>query len=143
MALKFSNKNKPKESQKQSNDSMAEEVQAYIDLGRKIDDVMDSISADVKEQGALKKKILKAMDTHDADQKVILEGFDDTLEGSMKSNKSTLTGDKKVILNVLGEDLFIKISKFNITDLKSYVDENDLEKIITTERTGARKLKVK
>ncbi|NIT54906.1 MAG: hypothetical protein GWN00_01260 [Aliifodinibius sp.] len=122
---------------------MQDKVQEFIDLGRKIDDHMDAISDTVDRHKELKAEILEHMESYPADKKVTLPGHGDMLEGGPKANKSSLVGDNSYMLDNLGQTMFIQLANFSITDLKKYLEKNILEKVIKTERLGARKLRVK
>ena len=49
--------------------------------------------------------------------------------------------DFAAVLKKLGEKTFLEIAKVNIGDLETYLSGEELEKILTRERKGTRKLK--
>lgn len=64
---------------------------------------------------------------------------------SAKSNSSALKedGGKEAIFTLLGEENFVKLCSFGITDLRKYLTEEQLKDVLITERTGARTVKLK
>lgn len=146
MALKFkqnSGVKQAKEVKGEQLSALASTVQEYIDLGRQIDNALEPIKPLQDKQAGLKKIILSEMSNHPADKKVTIQGYDDTIEGSANSKKTSISEDNELILGVLGEELFVTLATFKSGDLKKYVDDTMLAKITSIEQTGARRLKIK
>lgn len=50
--------------------------------------------------------------------------------------------DKEEVIKILGIDTVLKIAKIGVGDLRKYLTEDQLSKVLTEARTGTRKVKI-
>lgn len=124
----------------------AARVQEFLDLDKELTKHAEKIAAKAKRHGELKKQFLAAVEESKVspDDKVELRGTDPKskiVEISPQSNKTVVT-DMEAAKKALGTELFMKIAKVTLSDLKDYLTKPQFESVTVTSRDGGRRLTI-
>ena len=119
-----------------------EVVDEYATLKNKLTKRQDNLKPLAKQVSDLEKGILGATDeVLDPSVKVTIPGEAFELELGAKGQKTILTDVDKVF-EILGFETFMKVAKVSVSDLKSYLNPDQLEEV-TEIKAGAIKRRVK
>ena len=118
-----------------------EVVDEYASLKTKLDKKKAKLAPLEKEVGKLEKGILGAVDEIlDPSVSIDLQGNESELKVGPKGQRTELADAEKA-MDILGTELFLKLAKISITDLKAYMTPEQLAEV--TQSTYAIKRRVK
>lgn len=130
---------------------LAEMADEYGELSQKItelqaDPAIAALLEAQKAQGKLATKIkAKADEALAEDEKRDVSGKKHTLTISAKGSESKVKedGGKEAIFEYLGEETFVSLCKFGITELRQYLNPKQLEDVLVTTHSKSRTIKLK
>lgn len=119
----------------------AELVDEFAKLSGKLAKKQDKIAPLVKAVAAMEKGILAAVDeVLDPSQPVNLVGDENELQVGAQGQRTSIT-NMALAVDLLGEELFLKLAKITMKDLQAYLTPEQLEQV--TEKKYATKRRVK
>ena len=121
---------------------LPETVDEYASKKAKLDSKMEKLSPLAKEVSALEKGIIGAVDeVIDPSVGIDLVGNDNELKLGPKGSRISLS-DAEGLLDMIGQELFLKLASVKVTDLKAYLTPDQLAKVTKSEYAIKRRMKV-
>ena len=122
---------------------LVEVIDSFIEKKTKLDKELAKLKPLQKEVDELEKLILAPVDeVMAAEVPVTLSGTKMDIGLTPKGNSTTIT-DMEQAKAWLGQELFMKIAKITLADLKTYLSGMQIEKITKEERTSKRRVTIK
>lgn len=117
-------------------------VDEYGSLVAELKDATEKLAPLTSKVSELAKGIIGAVDEIiDPSVPMVLDGNDYRLNLGAKGVK-LMSADSEAVIYELGTELFMKLAKVSITDLKAYCTPEQLEKITTSTFSIKRRMKV-
>jgi hypothetical protein len=119
-----------------------ETVDEYASLKAKLDKKNEKIAPLANAVSSLEKAILNAVDeVVDASVAFTLPGYDHELKLGPKGKRASIT-NMELAVDMLGQELFLKLAKITMEDLKAYLTPDQLAQVIKSEYTTKRRVKI-
>jgi len=118
----------------------AEVVDQYVRTKNKVAKFMAKIEPKVNKLEKLQANVLKLVDENvNAALKITLVGDEYELPIGARGNKTELI-NADLAKDLLGEEVFMKLAKVTLTDLKDYLTKEDYETVTKTSRKNSRRI---
>lgn len=119
-----------------------EVVDEYATLSVKLKKRQENLAPLAKQVGDLEKGIIAATDeVLDAESKATLPGIDFELQLGAQGQRTSLTDIEKVF-EFLGFETFMKVAKVSVSDLKSYLNPDQLAEVTESKFAIKRRVKI-
>ena len=133
---------KAKAKKKTKSKGIEAKVDVYVDEKAIYDAGVKALEDHKKAFEGAKKDILEYADEHAApEDEVVLSGAEHSVKISPKYQVSEMA-DNETLFKALGKKKFIACAKISVSDLKRYFTDDELEELITTTNSGARRVTV-
>lgn len=120
----------------------AELVDEFGALAAKLDKKLAKIAPLQKKVAALEKGIIAAVDeVVDPSQKITLTGEDYELQLGAQGLRASIT-DMELAVDLLGDELFLKLAKITMKDLQAYLTPEQLEQVTAKKYVSKRRVKI-
>ena len=117
-----------------------EVVDQYAKTKRKVEKLQEAIEPKVNKLKKLEASLLKTVDDNvNAALAIDLVGNDFEVAVGAMGNKTELV-DAELAQDMLGEDVFMKLAKVSLTDLKSYLTPDQYAEVTKTTRKNKRRI---
>jgi hypothetical protein len=121
---------------------LPETVDEYAEKKAKLVKKLEKIAPLTKEVAALEKGINGAVDeVIDPSVGLDLVGIDFELKLGPKGSRVSLS-DAEGLLDMIGQELFLKLASVKVTDLKAYLTPDQLAKVTKSEYAIKRRMKI-
>ena len=121
--------------------TIGEKVDAYVEAQQELDDAMDGLQVLSKQVAQLKKDLVSEANTRGAEETPVLKGTDHEVRFGPRANKTVFV-DVEKIKKLLSKSDFMSIVKVGVGDVKRYLTPKQQKKVLKSERSGARSMKV-
>lgn len=119
-----------------------EVVDEFAMLSAKLAKKLEKLDPLKKKVEKLEKGILGAVDeVFDPSVDLVLQGEENELLLGPRGKRTSIT-DKDKLVDLLGIDLFVKLAKVSVTDLKKYMTPEDVEQVTTAKYAIKRRVKI-
>lgn len=137
---------KPKAKSEEQVDSaqivQPEVIDEYASLRTKLDKKKDKLKPLEKKVGSLEKGILGAVDAVlDPSASIDLQGEENELKVGPQGQRAELVDTEKA-MDILGQELFLKLAKISMTDLKAYMTPEQISEVTESKYAIKRRVKV-